>query len=91
MFTNIARSCAGCNGYKQDKTHYFDPLTHQLSHLYNTREDKWTEQFQWINDDLMVDGLTNIGRTTVKLLQLNRIGAVNLRQLLKMAGLHPPF
>lgn len=91
VFKNLARSCAGCNGGKQDKTHYFDPLTHLLCRLYNPREDKWAEHFQWIEDDMMIEGLTGIGRATVQLLQLNRDGVVNLRQLLKMVGLHPPF
>lgn len=91
VFRNLARCCAGCNGYKQDKIYYFDHLTHQLCRLYNPREDKWQEHFQWINDDLMIEGITGIGRATVQLLQLNRIGSVNLRNLLKMAGLHPPF
>ncbi len=91
VFENIARSCAGCNGYKQDKIHHFDPLTHQICRLYNPRQDKWLNHFQWIEDDLIIDGKTAIGRTTVQLLQLNRSGSVNLRRLLKMAGLHPPF
>ena len=91
VFKNIVRSCGGCNGYKHDKTHYRDPLTRQLCRLYNPREDKWQEHFQWSNDDLVVEGITGIGRATVELLQLNRIGSVNLRVLLKLVGLHPPF
>ena len=91
VFQNLARSCGGCNGCKQDKTHSFDPLTYQLCRLYNPRTDVWTEHFQWSDDDLMIEGISNVGRTTVQLLQVNRIGAVNLRKLLKIVGLHPPF
>ena len=91
VFRNIARSCGGCNGYKNDRTHYFDPLTRQLCRLYNPREDKWLDHFQWAKDDIQVEGITGIGRATVQLLQLNRVGSVNLRQLLKLVGLHPPF
>jgi 5-methylcytosine-specific restriction endonuclease McrA len=37
MLGNLARSCAGCNGFKQDKTHHYDPFTHQICRLYNPR------------------------------------------------------
>ena len=90
-FDNIARSCGGCNGFKQDKTAYFDPLTHELCPLYNPRRDKWSEHFQWSADDLTVEGITSVGRTTVELLQVNRISNTNLRELLKTVNLHPPF
>ena len=87
---NIARSCGRCNILKNQKTVAFDPLTGQISELYNPRKDKWTNHFHWSDDDLLVHGRTEIGRTTVDLLQLNRQNAINLRQLLKNAGLHPP-
>ena len=35
---NLARSCGGCNGYKQDKINHFDPITHQSCRLYHPRE-----------------------------------------------------
>jgi hypothetical protein len=35
-------------------------------------------------------GISPIGRTTVELLQVNRQANTNLRELLIMAGLHPP-
>jgi hypothetical protein len=34
--------------------------------------------------------LTPTGRATVEKLQLNREGVVNLRQVMAMAGKHPP-
>ena len=89
-FENLARACGGCNGFKQDKTHYFDPITHQLCRLYHPREHIWQDFFQWSDDDLLVVGTNPIGRATVDLLQINRQANVNLRELLIMAGLHPP-
>lgn len=87
---NLARSCGGCNGFKQDKTHYFDPFTHQLSRLYNPRNDIWQDHFQWSDDNLLIVGISPIGRATVELLQVNRQANINLRELLIMVNLHPP-
>jgi hypothetical protein len=87
---NLAYSCGGCNGHKHNKTHHFDPLTGRLSRLFHPRQHKWNEHFQWSEDEVLVLGITPIGRTTVELLQINRQSNINLRGLLKMAGLHPP-
>jgi hypothetical protein len=87
---NLARCCSICNGHKHDKIAYIDPLTQQPCRLYNPRQDKWADHFQWSIDDLRLVGKTAIGHTTIALLQLNRSNTVNLRKLLKMAGLHPP-
>ena len=91
IFDNIARSCAGCNGLKQDKIESFDPLTRQSYRLYNPRKDNWSEHFEWSANGLIIEGITGIGRATVELLQVNRLGNTNLRELLKTVGLHPPF
>jgi hypothetical protein len=90
ILANLARACGGCNGFKQNKTQYFDPITHQLCQLYHPREDKWEDCFQWSDDDLSIIGINPTGRATVELLQMNRQANVNLRELLKTVGLHPP-
>lgn len=86
---NLARACGGCNGFKQDKTEYFDPFTYQLSRLYNPRKDNWSDLFRWSDDDLLIIGINPVGRATAELLQINREANINLRQLLKTVGLHP--
>ncbi len=87
---NIARSCGRCNILKSQKTDAFDPLTGKNFPLYNPRQNRWTDHFQWSEDSLVINGLTEIGRATIELLDLNRSSAVKLRRLLKTAGLHPP-
>ena len=87
---NLARSCGICNNNKSDKIKHTDPLTKQIVRLYHPRQDIWTDHFQWRADDLHIIGITPIGRATIDLLKLNRVNAVNLRKLLKMADLHPP-
>lgn len=88
---NLALSDGGCNGHKYNKTHHFDPLTHRLSPLFHPRLDQWDAHFQWNEDETLIIGITPVGRATVELLQVNRESNVNLRKLLKMAGLHPPL
>ena len=87
---NIAFSCGGCNSYKNNKTHYYDPLTNLLYPIYNPRLDIWLHHFQWNDDKLRLIGNTASGRATIELLRLNRKGVVNQRSLLKLIGLHPP-
>lgn len=87
---NLAFSCGGCNAHKRDKTEALDPLTRQLLPLFNPRTDSWSVHFEWNDDDSQIIGTTPTGRATAQLLKVNREGNMNLRKLLKMAGLHPP-
>jgi len=87
---NLAFSCGGCNAHKKDKIEALDPLTRQLMPLYTPRTDIWSDHFQWSDDDLLIIGTTPTSRATIRLLKVNREGNINLRRLLKMAGLHPP-
>jgi hypothetical protein len=87
---NLALADGGCNGHKHAKTHHLDPLTNQSARLYHPRLDNWHEHFQWNEDETLILGTTPTGRATVDLLQVNRPGNINLRQLLRSAGLHPP-
>lgn len=87
---NLAYSCGGCNWHKHNKTHFIDPLIGTISRLYHPRQHLWADHFTWSEDDLMILGITPIGRATIELLQVNRESNLNLRKLLKMAGLHPP-
>jgi hypothetical protein len=90
IFKNIARSCGGCNVYKSDKIHFYDPITNALCPIYNPRLDKWSHHFQWNEDKLRLIGKTATGRATIELLRLNRKGVVNQRSLLKLINIHPP-
>ena len=87
---NLAQSCDGCNGHKYTRISHIDPLTQQKSRLFHPRTDYWPDHFQWNEDETIILGITPIGRATVDLLNVNRPGNINLRKLLKQAGLHPP-
>ncbi len=57
--------------------------------LFNPRQQKWSEHFEWAENFTQLRGKTACGHATVVALKLNRPGVVNLRQLLAAAGLHP--
>jgi hypothetical protein len=66
-------------------------MTQQICSLYHTRNDLWTDHFQWSDDALRIEGITPTGRATIALLRVNRPQVMNLRLILKLTGLHPPF
>jgi hypothetical protein len=93
---NLALSCSGCNGHKYDRIEGYDPVSESTAPLCHPRQQIWSEHFAWSKhfawseDYLRVVGLTGTGRVTVETLHLNGDGMVNLRQVLLLAGLHPP-
>ncbi len=87
---NLVLSCGYCNGHKHDKTHHFDPMTLQVTRIFNPRQDKWQEHFEWNNDKTIILGITDIGRTTIDLLKINSENKIFSRWVLHQAGLHPP-
>jgi hypothetical protein len=88
--SNLALSCQRCNNAKFVALDSVDPLSGRSAVLFHPREHDWSEHFAWSHDFLLLHGLTATGRATVEKLQLNRPGVVNLRQVLREAGEHPP-
>ena len=87
---NLALSCPGCNGHKASKTDGEDPVTGAMVPLFHPRQQSWHDHFTWNEDFTRMVGLTPTGRATVVELQLNRENLVNLREVLRDAGRHPP-
>lgn len=87
---NLALCCPGCNGAKYNKTQAIDPATDALATLFHPRNQTWSDHFAWSEDELIVIGLTEVGRATIGALDLNREGAMNLRHVLIPGGWHPP-
>lgn len=67
---NLAYTCARCNRFKGSDLGSFDPQTREFTFLFNPRTQVWDEHFA-VQEELIV-GITAVGRTTVKLLQMNR-------------------
>jgi hypothetical protein len=88
--SNLAYACQGCNGKKSDKTKAVDPLTLRSAKLFHPRKQSWAEHFFWNQDFTLIVGRTETGRATVVALDMNRLGNVNLRRLLRGSKQHPP-
>jgi hypothetical protein len=81
---NLALACFDCNSYKGPNIAGLDPVTDELSRLYHPRRDRWRDHFVWDGPRLI--GRTAIGRTTIRVLQINNPDALNVRGLLLAVG-----
>lgn len=66
---NLALACAECNLKKSSDLAGLDPDTKTLTPLFHPRHDEWEKHFTW--DGFRIIGLTSVGRTTVRVLDLN--------------------
>jgi HNH endonuclease len=82
---NLALACKLCNTFKGSDIASIDPLTGEITALYNPRMDVWREHFRL--EDAVFIPLTAKARTTVRLLQINRSDRVTERQLWIPSGL----
>mgnify|MGYP002335902270 CR=1 FL=1 len=82
---NLAWACFSCNVRKGSDISGYDPDTLTLTPLFNPRTQSWEQHF--VIDDDSIIGLTEIGRVTAKLLQMNQPDQVSLRRALREANL----
>jgi hypothetical protein len=87
---NLALACHHCNQHKRNQIVGFDRTSGSEVPLYNPRTMKWADHFAWSEDTTLIVGKTAIGRGTLAVLKLNRLGVVNLRRVLQVSGDHPP-
>jgi hypothetical protein len=76
---NLALACGYCNRRKGTNLTAFDPLTGDLTELFNPRKQRWMDCFEVVGSK--VAGITSVGRATVVLLQMNELRRVQLRTL----------
>jgi HNH endonuclease len=88
---NLALACPSCNSYKSNKIEAIDPVSNQVAVLFHPRQMQWNDHFTWSDDTIIMIGKSPTGRATVTLLQTNRAGVVNLRQVLRERDQHPPI
>jgi hypothetical protein len=84
---NLVLACLPCNRYKGSDLTSIDPLTGEITPLFNPRIQIWSEHFRLKGGSIV--GLTTIGRTTIFLLRINEISRLQLRQSLADGGLYP--
>jgi 5-methylcytosine-specific restriction endonuclease McrA len=82
---NCALACILCNQHKGSDLASIDPLTQQITPLFNPRQQSWAEHFTLAEDCALVTS-TPTGRTTIQLLQLNLLERLEERKLLREAG-----
>lgn len=76
-FENLALACAECNLKKSSDLAGIDPATNSLTPLFHPRNDVWPEHFEW--QGLRIIGRTPVGRTTVRVLNLNSAARLQVR------------
>lgn len=77
---NLALSCLSCNRHKGSDFATIDPNTGEIIPLFNPRRQVWTEHF-FLREGI-IEGLTQIGQGTARLLQFNTAKRILQRQLL---------
>ncbi len=82
--SNLALACWYCNSFKGPNISGLDPLTKKLTRLFDPRRHKWSHHFRYQGAVLI--GRTAIGRTTIRVLQINCDEAITLRQSLLDEG-----
>jgi HNH endonuclease len=85
---NLALACIDCNLRKGTDLAAFDPLTGELTPLFNPRVQAWNAHFTLQRFE--IQGQTAAGRATVILLALNDPGRIVQRQSLARVGRYPP-
>lgn len=85
---NLANSCVLCNQCKGSDLTSIDPETGGIVALFHPRRDRWSDHFQLAGG--RIEPLTDVGRVTVRLLQLNHPDRVEEREHLIAAGLIAP-
>ena len=84
---NLALACFPCNRHKGSDIASLDPLTGELTRLFDPRSQEWSDHFRI--EDARIVGTTPTGRTTVFLLQFNSGPEVLLRQMMIEQGVFP--
>lgn len=86
----LCLACSSCNLSKAKATSAIDPESDEETPLFNPRQQKWEEHFEWIEDGTVVQGLTSTGRATVIRLKMNQLRIVEARKIWVIASVHPP-
>lgn len=82
---NLCLACGHCNRYKGPNLASIDPVTNELTPLFNPRIDRWAEHF--LLSEHRILGVSSVGRVTVAVLNINAADRVQLRRELSSEGL----
>lgn len=74
---NLALACIDCNLHKGPNLTGIDPQTNEVTELFHPRRQNWGDHFEWRGIHLI--GKTAVGRTTVRVLNMNSEDQIALR------------
>ena len=74
---NLALACIDCNLHKGTNLTGIDTQTNAVKELFHPRRQNWDEHFEW--QGIYLVGKTAIGRTTIRVLNMNSEDQVALR------------
>ena len=77
---NLALSCLSCNRYKGSDLATIDPINDEIVPLFNPRRQVGDGHF--LLNDARIEGITQIGQATSRLLKLNAPNRILERQVL---------
>jgi hypothetical protein len=83
--SNLANACPDCNAKKGPNLTTISPDRGEIVALFNPRVHVWDEHFAMVGPEIV--GLTEIGRATVRLLDMNEDERVVMRAELQAEGL----
>jgi hypothetical protein len=86
---NLALSCPTCNINKGADIASNDPLTGEITRLFNPRSQEWDTHFHINFESALIEALTAKGRVTIRLLKMNSQEQVPLRKMLIKAKRYP--
>lgn len=78
---NLALACIDCNLHKGPNLTGIDPDTQQVTELFHPRQQPWTDHFDW--DGISILGKTPVGRTTIRVLNMNSEDQLALRSSIR--------
>ena len=79
---NLAYACGFCNQNKgSDIASILSPDAPEIIRFFHPRRDLWEDHF-YLNDDFVIEGISDIGRVTAEIFGFNQPDRVAERRLL---------
>ncbi len=82
--SNLCLACPHCNLHKGPNLTTLDDATGEIVRLFHPRNDDWEDHFQLVN--ARIEGLTPVGKATVRLLKINAHDQLEIRAGLIQRG-----
>ncbi len=76
--SGLCFACDRCNVFKGPNLSSSDPVSGEIVYLFNPRAHAWSDHFMLSRGHIV--GLTPIGRATARLLHMNALRRVELRE-----------